>query len=66
VSQDSDCKFLCEHMEATASCMFYINRLLVMSVTEATATIMMRRLLVASFGGGYGHVHAFSTSRHDL
>jgi hypothetical protein len=26
VSQDSDCKFLYEHTEATATCMLYINR----------------------------------------
>jgi hypothetical protein len=48
VSQDPDCKFLCEHIEATATCMFYINRPLVMSFMEATATIMIHRLLVAS------------------
>jgi hypothetical protein len=48
VSQDSDCKFLCEHTEATATCMFYINQLLVMSFTEATATFMIHRLLVVS------------------
>jgi hypothetical protein len=41
MSQDSDCKFHCEHTEATATCMFYINRLLVMSFTEATATPML-------------------------
>jgi hypothetical protein len=35
VSQDSDYKFLCEHTEATATCMFYINRPLVTSFTEA-------------------------------
>jgi hypothetical protein len=48
VSQDSDCKFLCEHTEAMATCMFYINRLLVMSFMEAAATVMIHRLLVAS------------------
>jgi hypothetical protein len=48
VSQDSDCKFLHEHTEATATRMFCINRLLVMSFTEATATFMVHRLLVAS------------------
>jgi hypothetical protein len=48
VSQDSDCKFLCEHTEATATCMFYINQLLFMSFTEATTTFMIHRLFVAS------------------
>jgi hypothetical protein len=46
VSQDSGCKFFCEHTEATATCMFYINRLLVMSFTEATAMIMIHQLVV--------------------
>jgi hypothetical protein len=46
VPQDSDCKFFCEQTEATATCMFSINRLLVMSFTEATATFMVHRLLV--------------------
>jgi hypothetical protein len=48
VSQDLDCKFLYEHTKATATCMFYINRLLVMSFTEAMATFMIHRLLVAN------------------
>jgi hypothetical protein len=48
VSQNSDCKILCEHTEATVTCMFYVNRLLVISLTEATATSMLYRLLVAS------------------
>jgi hypothetical protein len=35
---------------------------------EATATFMFHGLLVISFDGGYGHVHALyeSTSCHDL
>jgi hypothetical protein len=48
VSQDSDCKFLCEHTEATATCMFYINQLLVMIFTEATTKFMIHRLLITS------------------
>jgi hypothetical protein len=37
VPQDSGCKFLHEHTEATVTCSTYINRLLVMDFTEATA-----------------------------
>jgi hypothetical protein len=47
VPQDLDCKYLCEQTEATNTCMFYMNRLLVMSFTEATATFMVHQLLVA-------------------
>jgi hypothetical protein len=46
VSQDSGCKFLCEHTEAMAMCIFHINRLLVMNFTEATATFISYRLHV--------------------
>jgi hypothetical protein len=48
VSQGSDCKFLYEHTEATATCTFMIHRLLVMSLTEAAAMSTLYRLLVAS------------------
>jgi hypothetical protein len=51
VSQDLDYKFLCKHTEATATCMFYINQLLVASVMEATATSMLYRLLTMIFDG---------------
>jgi hypothetical protein len=61
VSQDLGCKFLCEHTEAMATCMFHITRLLVMSFTEAAATIMIQRLPATSCNGGYGHIHALST-----
>jgi hypothetical protein len=46
VSQDSDCKILYEHTEATATSSIYINRLLVMNFTEATATFISYRLHV--------------------
>jgi hypothetical protein len=39
--QDSDCKFLCEHTEATATSMFCTNRLLVARLMEATATSLL-------------------------
>jgi hypothetical protein len=44
VSQDLGCKFLYEHTEATATCMFHINRLLIMSFTEVMATFISYRL----------------------
>jgi hypothetical protein len=66
VSQDSGFKFLYEHTEATATCMFHITRLLVMCFTEATATIMMHRLPVTSCNVGYGHVHTLSTSCYEF
>jgi hypothetical protein len=51
MSQDSGCKFICEHTEATATCMFYIIRLPVMTLTEAMATSMLYRLLAMTFDG---------------
>jgi hypothetical protein len=42
--QDSGCKSLCEHTEATATCNIYTNRLLVMNFMEATATFISYRL----------------------
>jgi hypothetical protein len=51
VSQDSGCKFLCEYTEATATCMFYINRLLAMSLAKATAMTTLYRLLSMTFDG---------------
>jgi hypothetical protein len=65
VSQVSDCKFLYEHTDATATCMFYVNRLLAMSLTKATAMFMSYRLLVISCNGDYGHVHILSTSCYE-
>jgi hypothetical protein len=51
VPQDSDCKFLCEHTEATATRMFYINCLFVARLTEATATSLLYRLLAMTLDG---------------
>jgi hypothetical protein len=48
VPQDSGCKFLCEHTEATATCIIYINRLPVMNFTEAPATFISYRLHVST------------------
>jgi hypothetical protein len=44
--QDLGCKSLREHTEATATCNVYINRLLVMNFTEATATFISYQLHV--------------------
>jgi hypothetical protein len=44
--QDSGCNSLHEHTEAMATCNVYINRLLVMNFTEATATFIPYRLHV--------------------
>jgi hypothetical protein len=49
--QNLDCKFLCEHTKATATCMFYINQLLVARLTEATATSLLYRLLAMTLVG---------------
>jgi hypothetical protein len=49
--QNSDCKFLYEHTEATATCMFYINRHLVARLTEATVTSLLYRLLAMTLDG---------------
>jgi hypothetical protein len=46
VPQDSGCKFPCEHTEATTTCSTHINRLLVMSFTEATVTFISYQLHV--------------------
>jgi hypothetical protein len=46
VPQDSGCNFLHEHTKATATCSIYINRLLVVNCTEATATFISYRLRV--------------------
>jgi hypothetical protein len=40
VPQDSGCKFLYGHTEATVTCNTYINRLLVVNVAEVTATFI--------------------------
>jgi hypothetical protein len=48
VPQDSGCKFLCEHTEATATCIIYINRLSVMNFTEAPATFISYQLHVST------------------
>jgi hypothetical protein len=47
VPQDSGCKFLCEHTEATATCVIYINRLPIMNFMEAPATFITYRLHVS-------------------
>jgi hypothetical protein len=46
VPQDSGCTFFHEHTEATATCSIYINRLLVVNYTEATATFISYRFRV--------------------
>jgi hypothetical protein len=46
VPQDSGCNFLHEHMEATATCSIYINRLLVVNYMEATTMFIPYRLRV--------------------
>jgi hypothetical protein len=48
VPQDLGYKFLCEHTEATATCIIYINRLPVMDSTEAPATFISYRLHVST------------------
>jgi hypothetical protein len=48
VLQDLGCKFLCEHTEATATCIIYINRVPIMNVTEAPATFISYRLHVST------------------
>jgi hypothetical protein len=46
VPQDSGCKFLYEHTEAMVTRCTYINRLLVLNFTEATATFVSYQLRV--------------------
>jgi hypothetical protein len=46
VPQDSGWKFLYEHKEATVTSSIYINQLLAVNFTEATATFISPRLHV--------------------
>jgi hypothetical protein len=46
VPQDSGCKFLYEHKEATVMSSIYINQLLAVNFTEATAMIISPQLHV--------------------
>jgi hypothetical protein len=57
VPQDSGCKFLYEHTEATATCIIYINQLHMMNFTEAPATFIS-----SCFDGSLGSVHIFYES----
>jgi hypothetical protein len=66
VPQDSGRNFLYEHTEATATCSIYINRLLVVNYTEATATFISYRLHVPMDPPGSVQIFYESTSAATL
>jgi hypothetical protein len=64
--QNSDCKFLCEQTEATATCMFLYKSTSYHEFYGGYGHVHGTSTSCRRIDEAYGHVHALSTSRHDL